>query len=868
MDSPASFCRLRWLRRTAVLAMIWLPLSAASAQASRLQTPDWSEQIIYFAMIDRFADGDPANNDQGAGEFNPQDGARYSGGDLAGLRQQLDYIQSLGATALWITPPVRHQWWDSQVNYGGYHGYWGSDFSAIDPHFGELADYRALADDLHQRGMYLIQDIVVNHVGNWFSYPDGRLPSDPAQGVTLKADKPLQTLWQRNDPRIAADREAAIYHWTPRINDFADRQQELNWQLAELDDLNTENAVVRAELRRNYAHWIREVGVDAFRVDTAFYVPPEFFVDFRLSEDREAPGVARVAASLGQSDFFLFGEGFGIDAPFQDEATRKIASYMGKDAATSALPSMINFPLYGSLLDVFARGQPTSVLQHRIASMLQHFPDPHRMPTFIDNHDVDRWLANGNEAGMKQALLALMTLPGIPTIYYGTEQGFRQPRAAMFASGYQSQGRDHFDTQSPLFAFLREVIALRKQHRALSQGNPDVILADASAPGALAWLVQHGDVQMLVLFNTAEHPILTPPLPLGTQAARLRGVYGLFGQPKDRILAAGQSLALPLAARDGQVYVIEPMSSAASAVATDTAPASQIDALPESLGPTRHAVSGHVAPDSRWQLLLDGRLDQAIALRADASGKWQAEVDLRGMIDAEAEHRLQLWHAETQTLGAEQRFRVTPAWQTRVHVMDPAEDDHGPHARTVYPLDPAWREGRPADIRQTEVSTSGNALQLDIALARHVDAWQAPMGFDHVALTVFIELPNTDGGSRVLPLQQGELPEDMRWHYRLRLHGWSNALFSADGADADHEGRLITPGARLQVDAQQATWRIQIPGTALGNPDSLQGARVWINTWDYDGGYRALRSEAGGAHFGGHPDDALWMDASAVITLP
>ena len=193
-----------------MLVCLLAELTTTHAQVSRLNAPDWSEQIIYFAMIDRFADGDPTNNDQGAGEFNPQDGARYSGGDLAGLRQHLDYVQSLGATALWITPPVRHQWWDSQVNYGGYHGYWGSDFAAVDPHFGSLADYRALADGLHQRGMYLIQDIVVNHVGNGFSYPDGRLPSDPAQGVTLKADKPLQALWQRNDPRLEADRKAAI----------------------------------------------------------------------------------------------------------------------------------------------------------------------------------------------------------------------------------------------------------------------------------------------------------------------------------------------------------------------------------------------------------------------------------------------------------------------------------------------------------------------------------------------------------------------------------------------------------------------------------------------------------------------------------
>ncbi len=118
-----------------------------------------------------------------------------------------------------------------------------------------------------------------------------------------------------------------------------------------------------------------------------------------------------------------------------------------------------------------------------------------------------------------------------------------------------------------------------------------------------------------------------------------------------------------------------------------------------------------------------------------------------------------------------------------------------------------------------------------------------------------------------MPLQQGELPDSMRWHYRLRLHGWSNVLFAAEGADSAHEGRLITPGARLQVDASQARWRIEIPGAAIGNPDTLRGAKVWINTWDYDGGYRPLRDAAGGAHFGGHPQDAKWMDASAVITL-
>ena len=92
------------------------------ALALHVPSPDWRDQIVYFVMIDRFADGDPGNNDQGAGEYDPADNTKYSGGDLAGVAARLDYIQGLGATSVWITPPVANRWWDPQARYGGYHG--------------------------------------------------------------------------------------------------------------------------------------------------------------------------------------------------------------------------------------------------------------------------------------------------------------------------------------------------------------------------------------------------------------------------------------------------------------------------------------------------------------------------------------------------------------------------------------------------------------------------------------------------------------------------------------------------------------------------------------------------------------------------
>ena len=131
--------------------------------------------------------------------------------------------------------------------------------------------------------------------------------------------------------------------------------------------------------------WIRDVGVDAFRVDTAFHVPAGYFADFLHAADADAPGIDRVARETGRDAFLSFGEGFGSDKPFADVQARKLDRYM---RTPGGLPSMINFPLYGALGDVFARGQPAAVLGHRIESTMRVHADPHRMPTFVDNHDL------------------------------------------------------------------------------------------------------------------------------------------------------------------------------------------------------------------------------------------------------------------------------------------------------------------------------------------------------------------------------------------------------------------------------------------------------------------------------------------------
>jgi glycosidase len=828
-------------------AAAWPHAAIAAPPGLKLHvpSPDWRDQVIYFVLTDRFADGNPANNDQGAGEYRPGDTTRYQGGDLAGLRQRLGYIQGLGATAVWLTPPVANQWLapgsGSDIPSVGYHGYWAQHFMQVDKHLGSLADYQRLASALHRRGMYLVQDVVVNHTGNYFSYGSAWTAGDATTGyvphtATAPVPRPSQAPFNLNDPRLPQHRAAGIYHWTPDVRDYTNAQQEHTFQMSGLDDLNTSNPVVRRALRRSYGYWIKQVGVDAFRVDTAFYVPPAYFADFMHSSDRAAPGMARVARATGRRSFAVFGEGFGIDLPGQDLQATKIESYVspaaGAPTGQGLLTGMLNFPLYGAVGDVFARGHPPAELADRIQRMVRLHRNPHAMANFVDNHDVDRFLAGGSTPALQQALLAVFTLPGMPVIYYGTEQGFSQQRAAMFAGGVGADGRlntqDHLDTQAPLYRAIAGMATLRRQHRVLSRGWPRVLQADADSPGVLAWAMQmrpaspkparmpsrNQQPAALVLFNTsaartAQAEVPTP-WPAGTV---LRGALklqsGAPGLPADVVVGAGGRVQLALAPHSGQVWTL------------------------------------HEQP--------------AKAL-------------------TQPQPQPQQWLSTS----------AAPAWQLLADLPDPAGDDVGPDPTQPYqyPSDPSYGQRHLMDLRRVRVSTAastaGAALKLDVQMSDISTVWNPANGFDHVAFTVFVELPEPPAGAAsaayptsatVMPQQNASLPAGMRWHLRLRVHGWSNALFSAVGANESNEGTPVVPGARVAVDVATRTVSFTLPGAALagsaGAPINLAGAKVYVTTWDYDGGYRAIGPVAQPyAMGGGAPTAPKVMDASEVIVLP
>ena len=851
--------------------------AAATLQAAPLKlhvpSPDWRDQVIYFVMTDRFDDGDPRNNDQGQGEYKPGTHGYWQGGDFQGLIRRMDYIRGLGATALWVTPPVANRAFAPTLGYGGYHGYWAEHFMEVDRHLGTLQDYRRLSDALHRRGMYLVQDIVVNHTGDFFHYAGGWDAQDPARFWQPNPDArgrtaPRQWPFSLNDPRRAEDRRIGAYHWTPDVSNYQDTVQERYFQMSGLDDMNTENPLVRRALRQSYGWWIRQAGVDAFRVDTAFYVPPDFYADFLHSRDRTAPGVMAVARATGRQDFHVFGEGFGIDKPGETVQAKKIDAYMRSEDGRPLLPGMLNFPLYGSLNQVFARGAPTAELAERISATMAIHRDPHRMPTFVDNHDVDRFLAGGNEAGLKQALLALMTLPGIPVIYYGTEQGFTQQRASMFAAGFGSGGRDRFDTTHALYRFIAKATTLRREHRVLSRGLPRIIRSDAAGPGALMWSMSGGGgtERLFVAMNTAEHPTLIDnaelQLPAGTT---LQPLLAIDGSGPTLVADAQGRVSFSLPPKAGVVW-----SAGAPGAAAAPAPLPwQLDSPPPPRVAGDFELSGTAAPGSRFALVIDGRTDQAQPVQADAQGRWRATVDTSAMIDPAVLHRAVAF-SDGQAAPAVS-FSVDRPWTLAADVADPAGDDRGPSGRYTYPTDPGWGPNRQLDIRRVRAFTSGGALRIELTMAGVTQGWNPANGFDRVAFSIFIGLPGQPAGSgaSAMPLQRASVPEGMRWHRRIRAHGWSNALFSWEGASASQDGTPASPAARLQVDRDARTVSFTLPAAALGRLPSLSGATIYVSTWDYDAGWRALAAEPRGFVFGGaqREGEPLVMDDSAVIVL-
>lgn len=510
-------------------------LAAPAAMAGpledlRARSPE--QEVIYFVLPDRFENGDPSNDAGGlkggklATGFDPTDKAFYHGGDLKGLAARLGYIQNLGATAIWVGPIFRNK--PVQGPKGGesagYHGYWITDFTHVDPHFGTDADFKALVDAAHARGMKVYMDIIVNHTADVIQYREGAAEGYPYRS---KADYPASAYTPfvpRDEERVKAPawlNDPAYYH-NRGNTDWKGESAQLG-DFVGLDDLATEDPRVLEGMIAIYGDWIDKYGIDGFRIDTAKHVNPEFWRAFVLAMKARA-------AAKGIPNFHIFGEVMTGD---YDPAL--LASW----TRNAGLPGVLDFAFMHAVLKAAGGGS---------SEELARLPDDDglyeggakaalQLPTFLGNHDAGRaamFLKAANPAMSADELLKrdelahamLLTLRGVPTIYYGDEQGFtgaggdQLSRQDMFASKVaiyngealvgtaKTTATESFDPVHPLYRLIAQLSALRVKTAALTDGR-SVTRAASEKPGLVA--VSRFDPttgrEVLLAFNTSTVPV-------------------------------------------------------------------------------------------------------------------------------------------------------------------------------------------------------------------------------------------------------------------------------------------------------------------------------------------------------------------------
>ena len=840
--------------------------ASGDRQLLHVPSPDWRDQVIYMLMTDRFDDGDPSNNDQGYGEYDPSQPSHFSGGDIQGVIDRLDYLSALGVTAVWITPPLYNQWWSTPYQATGWHGYWPVHFQEVDPHYGTLDDYKRLSHELHCRGMYLIQDTIANHVGNFYAYEGEYDPDDTAAGFYLlepdshqpaPVQYPFNQIDRLNPEHYAAD----IYHWTPSITDFASLHQEHYYSLGHVGDINTENPEVIAKFKEIYKFWIDEVGVDAFRMDTVSLVPFPFWNRFLRDDD----GIYAHARERGKEFFLTFGEATAVSDPYDDAGERRVAAYLETDGMLGP-NSMLGYPLYHGINRALARGAASATLGYRLERYMEIYPDPYVIPNFIDNHDTARFLAAGHPAAFRQALALLFTIPGIPIVYQGTEQALPESRMAMFAGGYRN-AEGSFDENSEHFQYLRRLTALRAEHPVLVRGGLEVLASESAGPGVLAWRREYQGASVIVLLNTANHSAFAHRLDIG--ATPFQRLEALFAEPaaEPAITGADGSLSLSLPPR--AAVVLRSSGETVSSVEPGVEFGIAVDAagIEGAVLTGDFELTGSAGrSNAPLQLIPNGNFDRAVDFSADDQGRWRIDIPVRDL--GEASHFLQVYSPETDELSerVEYSTRVTEA-ALAARMDDDPDDAYGPTGQYVTPQHPD--SARQREIESVSARTAGRNLELTLTMAEITTPWLPPYGFDNVLLTTFFDLPDRDGAT-VLPLLDASAPESMDWDLAHYARGWDSYTYLAARSGADRQGDKLGVSPVVSADQDGRTITLFYEGDALG-VDDWTGSRIYVTTWSAtaEGDYIDFRPEPADWFFsGGEPGDPKILDDALLELAP
>lgn len=835
-------------------------------------SPDWREQIIYFLMIDRFSDGVPENNDQGQGEYGPKKESHFNGGDIPGISAKLDYIQGLGATSVWITPPVANLWWSNASSFGGYHGYWARDFTKIDEHFGTLEDYKALSRNLHAKGMYLIQDIVINHTGPFFGYEGGYHPEDTAKNFVLFEKEfqraPEQPPFHQINRLDLQHQQADIYNWTPSITDFNDDTQRLTYQLANLADINTRHPEVLKTFKEVYKYWIKEVGVDAYRVDTAKFVEHEFWQRFFHDPD----GINAFARELGKNHFLSFGEVFEFSSTYLNDGEQKVQRYYGTEQ-NPEFNSVLGFPLYLELEKVFAEGKPTKQLEYRLAQHMD-YGDPFTVVNFVDNHDVKRFLAVGSLASFKQALGVIFAIPGIPAIYQGTEQAMKETRQTMFAGGYMSE-EDHFSTESEMYQFISRLSKVRLANKALTHGDLALLKSNEFGPGVLAFRREYQGNSILVILNSASHSVLLSDLASGFEIGQhLEVLFSegeIDGKSKAPLVGAGGRIDMELPANSMLFLTSTPESVSSEQLEANAKKDDITIELDEQIeGETFNSdiqISGTIT-EGNTQLLvvLNGDLDSADRILADADGRFSFNLPVKNW--GENRYGLEVYAPKYGVVSDRQVFTTLVTQAELVgNLIDPVDDAKGPNGNYIRPQHD--KADQQTEIIGVQAKSAGANLELTLNMQQISDIWGPANGFDNVSFSIYLHIPGKEGGTE-LPYINAVMPQGLTWSFGHILYGWGNYMFEPNDEETKERGSKVGLAPTIKTIKEENLIRILYQGEQFGVTD-WSNIKIYISTWDMtgEGTFRELSQEASGWSFGGaNPNGPKVMDDILLSLKP
>lgn len=408
---------------------------------------EFRQETIYFIVVDRFHDGDPSNSEGPNPElYDPerQDWGKYWGGDLQGVIDKLDYLKNMGVTAVWLTP-LFEQIEELFCGNAAMHGYWAKDFRRMNPRYLALDEeislnktqetrnttFDRLIEELHQRGMKMILDIVCNHSSPDANGSKGELYDDGVKIADFNND------------------ESNWYHHYGEVLNWEDDWQVQNCELAGLATFNENNNDYRRYIKDAIKQWL-DRGVDALRVDTVKHMPIWFWQEFNAEIQAHKP------------DVFIFGE--WIYSSPGDMRSVEFANCSGM--------SMLDFALCVAVRAALGEGAESGF--HLVQDVLDqdhHYCGATELITFFDNHDMSRFQSlNPDPAMLKVAIVLIMTTRGIPCIYYGTEQYLHDDTDGG-NDPYNRPMMESWDPDTEIYRYVRLLSGMRRLNPAIAMGS-------------------------------------------------------------------------------------------------------------------------------------------------------------------------------------------------------------------------------------------------------------------------------------------------------------------------------------------------------------------------------------------------------------